>query len=368
MISFMLAGAMVVPAAGASQLDRRGLIEQALDEPARITLENVRLGDAVEKLAEQTGVRIFMPPEVMDFAPYGADTVVQRIEIQNISLRQGLTELLAPLGMTFYVARDHIAVEPVDALRCLGRAPTWNELDLLAELSAMQPGVNEQDRERLRGRVQFRVPVADGWAALAAAMGSVGAGPGDEVLSLACAKLGWGWCLADRQIIVSSGAHQIRRRLEQPISLRMNYRPLIEVLQEVGRAAGIRIHPEPGALQSLPLQVQKSFSLLVADTPAEQVLEKLAAETGLGYLIEPDGVLFFKVDETSLSAEGDARAAAATGAGDPYVAKIVMPLGDGRSVEWLIRRSELPSDLRRMRAEDLQDAFEAIRQQAKERP
>ena len=54
-VLFILGGVTVGSAATAGQGDRRGLIEQALDEPARITLENVRLGDAVEKLTEQTG-------------------------------------------------------------------------------------------------------------------------------------------------------------------------------------------------------------------------------------------------------------------------------------------------------------------------
>ena len=82
----------------AGPTDTRGLIELALDEPARITLEDIKLGDAIDKLSEQTGVRIFMPPPVMQLAPYGAATVVKRLEIENISLRQGLNELLAPRG------------------------------------------------------------------------------------------------------------------------------------------------------------------------------------------------------------------------------------------------------------------------------
>jgi hypothetical protein len=144
----------------------------------------------------------------------------------------------------------------------------------------------------------------------------------------------------------------------------MNFKPLIEVLQEVGRQTGVRVHAEPGALASLPLNVQKSFSLNVLNRPAEEVLESIAAYTGLGYLIEPDGILFFKItEELQRRPSGPAEAAAGQPGNDPYVAKIVVPLPNGKSVEWLIRRSELPPDLRDKREEDLRKAFEAIRDQ-----
>ena len=363
----LLVNICVAPAvpAVAGPTDTRGLIELALDEPAHVVLENIKLGDAIDKLSEQTGVRIFMPPDVMELAPYGAATLVQRIEIENISLRQGLAELLAPLGMTFYVADDYIAVAPVEALRCLGRAPTWEELDTLAELAVMQPGVRDEDLQRLRTRVQFRVSVPDAWKALSQAVRGVGAGPGDEVLTAACAKLGWGWCFSGRQIVVASAVNQIRRILQRPISLRMNFKPLIEVLQEVGRETGVPVHAAPGALTSLPLNVQKSFSLNVRNKPAEEVLEALAAHTGLGYLIEPEGVLFFRItDDVEPPPSASSKASAGPSTSDPYVAKIVVPAGDGKSVEWLIRRSELPPDLRDKREEDLQKAFDAIRSQA----
>ena len=55
------------------------------------------------------------------------------------------------------------------------------------------------------------------------------------------------------------------------------------------------------------------------------------------------------------------RAAAPTGA-DPYVAKMVISLEGGKTVEWLIRRSELPEDLRQMRERDIEAFISALRQ------
>ncbi len=350
-----------VPAAGQAS-DTRGLIELALDEPTRITLTEIKLSDAIQTIWDQTGVRVVMPAEAMNLVPYGGETVIERVEISDIPLREGLNRLFMPLGMTFEVRDNYVEIVPKDALRCLGRRPTWEELDTLGELAAMQPGVDPEALSRLQHRVQFTVRVSNGWATLSNALKSVRAGPGDEVLSVACANLGWAWCVSGGQVVISSGASLLRQQLGRPISLRMNYKSLIEVLQEVGRKAGVSVKVEPGALASLPLNVQRSFILNVHNNSAEEVLDTIAANTGLGYLIEPDGVLFYKVGEPQPQSEaGSVPASAGMPGRDPYVGKIVTQLKDGKTVEWLIRESELPPDLRERRREDLQEAFEALR-------
>ena len=354
---------LCVPALGQSAT--RALVEQALDEPANIDLSDVRLGDAIRQIAQMTGVPIHIPPDVLDLAPYGAETIVRRIEIHDTTLRDGLSELLSPLGMTFRVSDDHVEVQLVEVLRCLGRSPTWEELDTLAELSMLEPGLNGEHLDRLRTRIRFQVEDSTAWTSLSSSIRGIGAGSGVDVLTQACAALEWGWCFDSRHIVVASAAEQFHQRLVQPISLRMSFRPLIEVLQALGREAGVAVRVEPGALHSLPRQVRKNFSIIAQNTSVEEILERIAAETGLGYLIEPGGVLFFKVRETSgMASDASTGLAEPVPDGDPYVGKVVVPLPDGRSMEWLIRRSELPPDLRAMREKALQEAFEAIRAQS----
>ncbi|MGB2985546.1 MAG: hypothetical protein WBE26_06655 [Phycisphaerae bacterium] len=352
--------------------DTRALVEQALDEPATITLDNKRLGEAIQVVTDQTGVKIVMSPEVMDLVPHGAETLVRKVQIADMPLRQGLTKLFSPLGMTFVVRDDHVEIIPKDALRCLGRAPTWPELDTLMQLSTMQPGTDDEALAWLQSRIQSLVPVPGARDILAEAIRSVGAGPGDEVLSVACAQLGWAWCLSDRRIVVTSMEQHIRRRLQQPISLRINYRPLVEVFQALGERVNVPIRSEPGALALLPIHVQRNFSVNVHQQPAEQVLDQIAAYTGLGYLLEPDGVLFYNLTDGTLAREVEkdrlesrshiaGPAPEGVSLSDPYVAKMVIPLENGKSIEWLIRRSELPEDLRQMRERDLAAGFEAAR-------
>lgn len=347
-------------AANGNLFQDRALIEQALDEPAKILLEKVPLSEAVRKISEQSGVRIVMPADVMRMAPYGGDTLIDRVDIANVSVREGLTRLFAPLGMYFVVEEDHVRVAARDPIRCLGRAPTWEELDTLAWLGSLQPGVDPKDREELLARVQSRTGSV---GALRAALQNVGAGAGDEVLTVALAQHGLAWCLNDRLIVVVTKEALLHQMLQWPITLRANNRPLIEVLQTVGDTAGFPVRTEPGAIASLPLPVQRNYSISVCGRSAEDVLERIAADTGLGFLINADGVLFYRPAGTSAVFSGADATRPATGGGtaDPFVAKAVRVVGDGQSFEWLIRASELPPDLKEIRQRDIEELFAAIR-------
>jgi hypothetical protein len=337
---------------------RRGLIQQALDEPARITLENVTLAAAIDQISEQTGVRVVMRPEVMALAPKGEATVINKVDIANLPLREGLRRLFPPLGMSFDVRDDHVEVLPHPALARMMRAPTWAELDTLAWLGGIQPGIDDEHLDALRLRLQFQVADPNAWKALERAMQNVRAGPGDEVLTVAAGTLGWTWVISDRSIQVLSAEQLIDSRLQQRIDLRLRDRTLFDVMQSVGSAVGVRVQVEPGALQALPPQVQKNFQLDVRNRSAAQAFDEISAYTGLGYLIGPEGVLFYRgVD----SKGAPITLASSPGAGDPYVGKVIIDLGDGKSFEWLIRRSELPEDLREMREREIQASFELMR-------
>ncbi len=361
-LAFLL---LAMPAFAGAQVGREALIEKALDEPTEITLDSIQLGEALRTISQRTGVKIVMPADVMALVPLGAETMIRHVEIANVSLRKGLTELLAPLGMTFELRGRHVAVIPMAALRCLSRAPTWEELDTLTQLRAMRPGIHPEDLGRLRELLQFQVGAPQSWSVMAEAIQNVGAGTGDEVLSVACANLGWAWCLSGRGLVITSPEQRIRHLLQQRISFRMNYVPLIDVLSEIGRRAGVGVHTEPGALAALPIYLQKNFSLNVHEKPATEVLEAVVAATGLGYSIQPDGILFFLPEgEGGSQLASVAQEEPAEPDRDPYVGKIVVELENGKSVEWLIRRSELPPDLRERRRQDLRAAFESLRKQS----
>ena len=241
--------------------DMRSLIEQALDEPSGFTITNKTLGEAIGLIAEQTGVPLRVRPSVMDLAPRGARTLIRQVEVANMPLREGLERVLDPLGMTFEVRDDHVEVLAKQGLSALGRRITWDELDTLAQLAHSEPGLDDRALSALKPIIQFRVPTRDPWSALSSAIQGEGAGPGDEVLSRACKKLGWTWTLDDKRIIVADGVETIRRKLAQRITLRITNRPLLDVLHAVGERVGVAIHTEPGLVASLPQHLQQNFSL-----------------------------------------------------------------------------------------------------------
>lgn len=366
MVALMLSISLMMVIAPVGVQGTRSLIDRALDQPATIGLDNIRLKDAIKVVTKQTGVPIVMGLEAMRLVPQGADTLINRVDIASMPLREGLRRLFAPLGMRCVIESDRVSIEPRASLLALGRVPTWPELGVLNELFEMQPGIEPEALKKLRSRVQFRVAAADAWQLLARAIRNVGRGPGDEVLTIACRGLGWGWTLTDDRIIVSSVEDQVRRRLAQPISLRMNNRSLFDVMTAVGDAVHVKVRAEAGALVALPVQTQHNFSLNAHQEPAGDVLDTIAAYTGLGYLIGPDGVVFYRGSDTPPAKAAAQLAEAGQGVGtirlfDPYVAKIVIPIDNGRSIEWLIRRSEMPEDLRKMRDRDVREGFELLR-------
>lgn len=345
--------------------ETKSLIAKALTEPAHISLENIRLVDAICKITEQTGVRIVMPPEAMRYVPMGPETVIERVNIANMPLREGLDRLFGPLGMRFEQADDHIRIVPEDALLCLGRAPTWEELETLSRLSTLQPGMKAADRDKLQDMLQFQVPSPDAWGALSQQIENVGAGAGDDVLTVATGQLGWTWCLNGQYVAVTTFEKQLRQRIKQPISIRMNNRPLSDVFQALGSALNTPIRVEAGAIAALPVQKQKNYFLDATHVSAEQVLEGIAANTGLGYLLSPDGIFFYN-PQTGPAVT--AAPAPSSGAADPYVGKIVIEIGDGKTFEWMIRRSELPDDLKQIRDRDIQQFIDEFRRQQVSKP
>ena len=370
MSNFLINVSVICFAASSTLFNTRELIEQALDEPTQIKLENVRLADAIDEVTKQTGVRVEMPPDVMRLAPHGAETILRRVDLSGLTLREGLGQLFHPLGMRFVVQDDHVAIEPAEGIACLGRAPTWVELDTLRTLREQSIGTDDGALVWLKNHTQMRVPVEGAWSVLSHAVQNVGSGEGDEILSVATENLGWAWCVEGENLVVEGLQDRHNRKLEKLISIRLNNRPLVDVLSLLGREVGIDIRSEPGVLADLPVGIQKNFSINVVQQPASTVLEHIAAYTGLGYLVEPNGVLFFSPDRltngefTASQGEGGSPVRGIDAMeGDPYVAKLLIPLSDGTTLEWLIRRSELPPDLRGRRSEDIRKAFEELREQ-----
>lgn len=356
-------------AALATADDLEPLVEAALDQPVELDIQDTPLAEAFETVARETGVVVTVAPATFDLLPYGADTKVNA-RMQNIPLRQGLRHLAAPLGLRFEVRARGIDILPTAALTRIGRRATWDELDTLAWLTSLDFMANRSAGDQLSKRIQFRVGDVDGWPPLQRAVERVGAGPGDQVLTLAADSLDWIWYPQGKRIVVLTKSAQIERQLDGLVSIRQSHRKLIAVVQSVGRQVHLTVRADPGAIASLPIQTRDNFSLHVENKTAREALEAVAASSGLGYRVEPDGVVFFHPGQAVPSANtGTSRARSA----DPYVGKISVTGPDGVVIELLLHESDLSEETNRLREKYLEQADEIIRQallkwQASNRP
>ncbi len=348
-----------------SPAPQQSLIQQALDEPATIELENVKLIDVFAEVTRQTGVVVEMPPEVMALIPHGGETKLKRASIPNVPVRKGLADLVGPLGMTLEVREDRVVIVPRKALLRIGRPATWADLETLQKLARLRPGEAGDDMAAILAITQLQVDVRGGREVLASAIRDVGAGFAEEVLSIATRNLGWSWRVDGAHVVIESVERQHRAQLGRSIDLRMNSRPLFDILTAIGEAAGVPVRVDPEALRDLPINVRQSFSVNLSNRTAEQALDAVAAYSGLSYLIDPNGVLFYS-PATGVSRA--AQSAAPAGGGDPYVASMEVELGDGQTIRWLIRASELPPELLDRRQQDINQMIRALNDSPPSKP
>ena len=291
-VQFLTVWLCLTGASGPAGDDLQPLIEEALDQEVQLDIQDTPLEQAFQIIADKTGVVLSLAPEALELLPYGANTKVDDARMQKIPLREGLSLLTVPLGLRFQVRTRGIEVLPTPALARIGRRANWDELDTLAWLHALEFSKDPSGIDRLGERLQFQLgEIDDGWPPLANAIVRVGAGPGDQVLTLACDSLRWTWYPSNKQIVVLPKADQVRRQLNRKVSIRESHRKLIDVLQSVARQAGVAVRTEPGVIASLPVQTRNNFNLLLENKTAGYAFEVVGAATGLGYRVDSDGVV-----------------------------------------------------------------------------
>ena len=353
---------ILIPAVGGDDL--RALLEEALDQATSLEIENRPLTEAFDEIVRNTGVQVSIAQDTLDLLPYGRNTRLTA-RIHNISLREGLLQMTAPLGLTFDVHARGIELVPTPALARIGRRATWDELETLAELHAQGPGKVPADVETLMGQLRFQIDQAtDPADEFKSALQSVEAQCSDEALTLACQSLDWTWYPSGDHISI---VRRIDQQLRSPVSLRRTSRKLIDVLQALGQQAGVPVRCEAGALETLPPRTRQNFSMYVENQPFGDALQLVSATTGLGYRVNSDSVTFYGAG-TRLSGP-EARTGIARPLsqpqrlGDPYVGKIALPPGpDGTRVELLIHESDLSPEVNELRRKYLERANQAIKE------
>lgn len=323
------------------------LIAQALDQPTELELKDVPIREAVERLAEKTGVPIEVITGTVRFLPYGSQTMVTAA-IQGQPLREALTALVQPIGLQFRPEQDRVIVEPSPPLARMARRASWPELDLLASLIS-RPWTPELFASL---KFQFQDSSTDDLAAnlqmLKKLCGSVGAGSAAEVLEHATDHYGWTWYVSGEMIAIISKPKQIERQLERRVTLQYNA-SLKDALLDLGEQAGVLVRFDPGVLATLPSSMVGSFTLSVANTTVRQALEVVAGQTGLSYFIEPDGIRFTTAGAGGATSSSQQLASAvkvAVERTNPIIGSVQFPTGrEGATFSIFVRENDLPPDV-----------------------
>ena len=309
-------------------------LAQALDlKVENLAISGVELPAALADLGRQVGIQITLSEDAAELLPWGRQTKLKDVTVSHASLREALPQILAPLGMTYEEVRDQgIVVVPTSPIRRLSRRATWEELKLLRK--AMETEYSSQTFADFK--IQYRITSkVDAPKLLNEQMEKAGQGTVSQILETASQALGWIWFPEDDHIVIRTQQAQIANKLSRRISARYNNVPLSQILLDLSDKADIGLRLEPGMMLKLPASAQ-SYSLLLQSVSVRQALELIAADTGVTYDINADG-LSLKVAETGQGGAPTARS--------PFAVKLSIPSKDNSfSYDLLIREDELPPE------------------------
>jgi len=270
------------------------LLNQALDKP--VTLEiNAVLPRVMREIADSTGVRIEADPAIWDMLPWGEETEI-KASISNRTLRESLAAIIRSLGLTFVLRENAVALLPTPALARMGKRATLQEVELL-NLLAANPFRADNARPTLRQILeavdaQLMSIKADFVVENRAPQGQLqetliplprNASLADALEAIA-RSTGMTWIPIGKTVVVLPKEDQIRAILQKPVTLNLRGDDVGQVLLDLSRQTGVPFAIEPGAVQRVPPEF-RSVRLSVDNAPVQQILESLAATTGLGYVV-----------------------------------------------------------------------------------
>jgi len=330
-------------------------VEQKLDAAIpELVLESRPVPDVLKELSQQTGVPITLEDRAVNKLPWGAQTKFSSVTIRDSTLREALPRILQPLALQFKIEDNRVVISPSPALERLDGRITWKELELYNKLAGAAYSPETFKQFELQYRITSKL---DAPALLADQLARAGTGNTADLLETATASLNWTWIPQDTRIVILTQQAMYARGMARRMTGRYDRRPLGEILFELGREAGVHVHLQAGTFTRLPRETVDRYSLFLTNASIRQAFDYIAAETGLAYSIEPDGVHVGPAD--NIEKMFPPRTAEAE---DPYVAKFSIPYNDkGINLEFLLRESELPRDIRQKRDQFIKQLREASR-------
>jgi len=317
------------------------LINEALDKLVNLKYESdIVLPEAMKGISNDTGVPIEADPAVWELLPWGEQTTI-KATIENQTLRDALTAITRTLGLTFEVKDEFVQLQPMPALRRLGRRSTVDELQVLSLLAStpMQLKTDQPTVKQLIAAVDQKFIDLKSPYAMENRSGDMvrldqnvyvqrTATMLDALESLA-KDTNATWYPWGKNIVVVPKEDQIRNQLSKTLTLRYNDAEVSQVLMELSQRSGVPFTIEPGAIQRIPLE-SRHVRLVLDNASIKQALENIAGFTGLAYGVREDGVYIWNQSIQSSPAR------------DPAVG--ILTLDNGMQV--IVPQSQIPEDMR----------------------
>jgi hypothetical protein len=362
---------LLLSVATASAQNLSALMNEALDKQVGKLELSGSLPKAMRDIADQTGVRIEAQRAVWDLLPWGEQTNLTA-RIENQTLREALAGITQKLGLTFELKDQYVELQPMPALRRLGRRATVAELRALdvlaatkasfanerptvkqlvdgvdARLQAIDAEVTNSKKQPLGLAVEYRM--TDTVLQDQTVFVSRGANLLDALESLT-ANTRATWYPWGKSIVILPKEEVIRNQLGKTLTMRYNGTDITQVLSELSQAAGVEFSIQPGAVQQIPPDFRK-INLLLDNASVRQALENISGFTGLGYVVrEKDVYLWNQTADRP-----------AVGGSDPIIGQVEL-----QGLNVYLRTSQVPPDVRDYLKYKAQMHVEQLRQKMKE--
>ena len=330
-------------------------VSRALDRVVpRLTIEEAEVPAALARIGEQAGITIRIDDRSAELLPWGRQTRLKQVTVENASLREVLPKILGALGMTYRLGNDEVVVMATRPLSCMFRRATWDDLKLLARCNELEYTPENFESLRIQYRITSKV---DAPRMLMDQLAKAGRGRLAELLDVATGGLGWVWFPNGDHIVVRTQQAQIANYMSRRISQRYCNMPLSRILVDLAAKAETPINFEPGMMLKLPPATAQSYTLLLQNTSIRQAFELISAETGLTYKIRRSGIDVGLAEQVPGSAQPSLRATAS-----PYVGKITIPSADGSyAYDFVLRADELPEDILEYRRQIIEEYIQKMR-------
>jgi len=391
--------ALVCVPIGYAKTDKLQL-QAKLSKDIQIQLKDVTITEALEKIGQKANVKFTLSDQAAWKLPYGEATRLS--VVLNGPLADSMTEMLNAFFMRYAVDDEKITIHPRDELdRILGR-PTTKQLELLKAIytqpmgvyyiDQVQKSVNEALGQELlispihvhaqlnnllrqlvgksqivsvetsrRGRrnikevrfpepnesepTQFYLPTPITLA---------------QLFKQIVIKEHYGttWYISEMAFpgqipeirVVSSDTFR-NLRFSQKIDISYKDTPLDRIFQDLASRAGVRLDVHSGSHLH-----EHKLSVNMQNIEIGQAVRNIAASAGIGYESDSSRLI---IDASDLFKEEDdkpEKSGKTTRAG--YVGKISIPMDGGNYyVEFMLRESDLTEDLKKLRAEKMQEVL-----------